>query len=366
MTKIKEIISVLEAWAPINYQEDYDNAGLIVGNKEAEITNILISLDVTEAVIAEAIAKNVNLIVAHHPIIFKGLKKLNGKNYVERTVIMAIKNDIAIYAIHTNLDHVTGGVNWKIGEKLGLNNLSILKPKSNILTKLVVFTPKEFQEKVSNALFEAGAGKIDNYEDCGFVSEGIGSFKPILGASPFLGKLNTIEKVEECKIEVILPSHLKTNVLSTLRATHPYEEVAYYFTNLENENQNVGAGAIGELEQEMEQNEFLQHLKNAMNLELIKYTPLLNKKVKKVAVCGGAGSFLLPDALAANADAFVTADYKYHEFFDGEGNILIADIGHYESEVFTKELIHFQLSKKFTNFAVLLSDTNTNPVKYYF
>jgi dinuclear metal center YbgI/SA1388 family protein len=366
MTKIKEIINVLEAWAPLKYQEDYDNAGLIVGNNEVEITNILITLDVTEEVVAEAITKNANLILAHHPIIFKGLKKLNGKNYIERTVIAAIKNDIAIYACHTNLDNVSSGVNRKIGEKIGLKNIKILKPKSNTLRKLVVFVPADYHEKVLEALFEAGAGKIGNYENCSFVTEGIGSFKPIFNAKPFIGKLNTLEKVAENKIEVIFPFNLQQNIIETLKLVHPYEEIAYYLTSLENENQEVGAGAIGELENEMTQVAFLKHLKDTMNLELIKYTPIANKKIKYVAVCGGVGSFLLHDALAAKADAFVTADYKYHEYFDSEGEIMIADIGHYESEVFTKELIHFQLSKKFTNFAVLLSEVNTNPVKYYF
>ncbi len=365
MTKIKEITAFMEALAPSQYQEDYDNAGLIVGDSAKEVKAILISLDVTEAVVNEAIARDANLIIAHHPIIFKGLKRLNGKNYVERTVQLAIKNDIAIYASHTNLDHVVGGVNWKIGEKLGLKNLKILSPKPNTLLKLVTYAPTNSIEMVLDSLYNAGAGKIGNYENCSFSSIGIGAFTPKNGAKPVIGQINIDEKVDETRIEVVLPIHLQNNVLEALFTAHPYEEVSYYLIKLENFNQEIGAGAIGILENEMTEAEFLTHLKQTMNLNMIKYTPFQKNKIKKVAVCGGAGSFLLKNAIASHADAFVTSDYKYHEFFDAEGKLLIADIGHYESEVFTKDLIHFQLSNKFSNFATLLSEIDTNPVKYY-
>ncbi len=365
MTKINEVMALMETWAPNIYQEDYDNAGLIVGNANTEISKILVTLDVTETVVNEAINAGANLIVAHHPIIFKGLKKLNGKNYVEKTVQLAIKNDVAIYASHTNLDHVVGGVNWKIGEKLGLNNLQILSPKTSTLLKLTVYVPVNNAEIILNALHEAGAGQIGNYENCSFSGQGIGRFTPKNNAEPTIGKIDKPEKVNEIKIEVILPIHLQFMVLEAMFKAHPYEEVAYFLTKIENQNQMIGAGAIGELNTEMDESEFLNHLKKAMNLQTIKYTSILNKKIKIVAICGGAGSFLLKDAKAKNADAFVTADYKYHEYFDAEGQILIADIGHYESEVYTKELIHFKISNKFSNFATLLSATNTNPVKYF-
>jgi dinuclear metal center YbgI/SA1388 family protein len=365
MTKIKDVTDYLEAWAPSDFQEDYDNSGLIVGNAEWDISGVLLSLDVTEDVVNEAITKGVNLIIAHHPIVFKGLKRLNGKNYVEKTVILAIKNDIAIYAIHTNLDHIVGGVNWKIAEKLGLQNLKILSPKNETLLKLTTYVPTIEKDSVLKALFDAGAGNIGNYENCSFTSSGTGAFKPMEGATPTIGSVNILENVEETKIEVILPKYLQNEVLNSLFKAHPYEEVSYFLTKLENENQMVGAGAVGNLPFEMNESEFLSHLKKSMNLEVIKYTPIGEKRIKKVAICGGAGSFLLKNALGQNADAFVTADYKYHEFFDAEGKILIADIGHYESEVFTKELIQFYLSKKFSNFATLLSETHTNPVKYY-
>ncbi len=365
MTKIKEIINFIENWAPLSYQEDYDNAGLIVGNGNDEVIAIMISLDVTEAVVNEAITKGVNLIIAHHPIVFKGIKKLNGKNYVERTVILAIKNNISIYACHTNLDHIIGGVNWKIAEKLQLNNLKILCPKQNTLQKLVAFVPEKDKQNVLNALFDAGAGNIGNYSNCSFESKGIGTFLPKEGANPTIGRIDIMEKVNEARLEVIFNEHQQNQIMGALKKSHPYEEVAYYITQLENVNQEVGAGAIGNLETEMDSDDFLAHVKKCMAADVIKFTPISNKKIKKVALCGGAGSFLLKDAIAQNADAFVTSDFKYHEFFDAENKILVADIGHYESEVFTKELIHFKLSNKFTNFASLLSETNTNPVKYY-
>lgn len=365
MTKIREVSDYLESWAPIDLQEEYDNAGLIVGNKNWEITGILISLDLTEDVVNEAITKGANLIISHHPIVFKGLKRINGNNYVEKTVILAIKNDISIYASHTNLDNIVGGVNWKIAEKLNLSNLEILRPKANTLLKLTAFVPEKDKDLVLNALFEAGAGNIGNYSNCSFTSYGRGAFEPKVGAKPAIGKIDVKEEVNETKIEVILPFHLEKTVLKALFEVHQYEEVSYYLTKLENVNNSVGSGAIGDLPFEMDESQFLGCLKKEMNLELIKYTAIGTKKIKKVAVCGGAGSFLLKDAINLNADAFVSADYKYHEYFDAEGKILIADIGHYESEVFTKELIQFHISKKFSNFATLLSEMNTNPVKYY-
>ena len=362
---IKELTDYLEKIAPLNYQEDYDNCGLIVGDANTEITNVLVSLDVTLEVIEEAIAKKCNMIIAHHPLIFRGLKKLNGKNYIEKSVIKAIKNDIAIYAIHTNLDNITNGVNFKIAEKLNLQNVSILKPKSDTLMKLTVFCPLENTPKLQNALYAAGAGEIGNYSSCSFKSAGIGSFKPNSAAVPVIGQNNKYEEVEENRLEVVFPSFLKGKILEAMRKNHMYEEVAYYLHKIENHNQDVGSGAVGSLPEAMNPNEFLAYLKEAMNLKVIRFTETKAEKIKKVAVCGGVGSFLLSDAKYAGADAFVTADYKYHEFFDGENQIMIADIGHFESEVYTKDLIVEIISKKFTNFASYLSEIDTNPIKYY-
>jgi dinuclear metal center YbgI/SA1388 family protein len=363
--KIKELTNILEKIAPPQYQEVYDNAGLIVGNPTTDITGVLVCLDSTEAVILEAIERGCNVVVAHHPIVFKGLKKLNGKNYVERTVLLAIKNDIAIYAIHTNLDNMLhNGVNTKIAEKLGLTNLKILAPKRQILMKLTTFAPILESQNVLNALYAAGAGNVGNYKNCSFRTEGVGTFKPTGAANPHIGTLDKAEEVVEHRLEVIFPTHLERAVLTALRGVHPYEEVAYYMQPLENENQEVGAGIVGELAEAMTEMNFLHFLKTQMHAGVVRFTHPLSKNVKKVAVCGGAGSFLLPNAIGAGADVFVTADYKYHEFFDADGRILIADIGHFESEQYTIELLIEILRKEKPDLEIFSTLTLTNPINY--
>uniref|UniRef100_UPI00404B0CF4 Nif3-like dinuclear metal center hexameric protein n=1 Tax=Fulvivirga sp. TaxID=1931237 RepID=UPI00404B0CF4 len=364
MTRIKDIIQHLESIAPLAYQESYDNSGLLTGNAKDEVTTILISLDVTEQVVEEAIELGANLIVAHHPIIFKGLKSLTGKNYVERTVIKAIKNDIAIYAIHTNLDNVHNGVNKKICDKLGLVNTKILAPKSAVLSKLVTFIPVNAVDKVKDAMFNAGSGGIGNYSECSFTVVGDGEFKPDEGSNPTIGRTGMREKVAEARVEIVLPSYLANAVINSLKNAHPYEEVAYYLSSLDNKNQQVGSGMIGELNTPLSGLDFMHYLKDKMALNVVKHTQILDKKIKKVAVCGGSGSFLLPAAKSKGADIFITSDYKYHEFFDADGDIIITDIGHYESEVYTKDLIYDILSEKFSKFALNLSKTVTNPISY--
>lgn len=364
MPNIKEITQHLEKLAPLYYQESYDNAGLITGNVEWEVKGVLISLDATEAVVEEAISQTCNLIIAHHPIVFKGLKKLTGASYVERTVLKAIKNDIAIYAIHTNLDNVTGGVNYKIAEILGLQKVRILSPKKGLLQKLVTFVPVQSTSQVLNALYEAGAGNIGNYTGCSFRTAGTGTFTPNAEANPHIGTQRMPEEVQEERIEVIMPLYLSGKVIDALRKAHPYEEVAYYLTSLENTYQDVGPGVVGELLQPMEEKAFLSYLKAQMQLNSVRHTALQNKLIQRVALCGGAGIFLLPDAVKQGADVFITADVKYHEFFDADNKLVLADIGHYESEVFTKELIYTYLSQKFTNIALILSKTITNPIFY--
>lgn len=362
--KIKDVTSHLEKLAPLSYQESYDNAGLITGQPNWTVTGILVTLDCTEAVVEEAIEKKCNLIVAHHPIIFKGLKKLTGKNYVERTIIKAIKNDIGIYAIHTNLDNVLAGVNRKIAEKIGLKDLKILSPQTGGLRKMVTFIPTPSVDKVMNAVHEAGGGNIGNYKNCSFRILGTGTFQPTAEANPHIGQAGKLEKVEEVRVEVIFPSYIESDMVEALRNSHPYEEVAYYINPLENNNQEVGSGMIGELETAMEPMAFLMHLKTSMNTPCIRHTAILPKKVKKIALCGGAGSFLLPSAKVKGADVYISADFKYHEFFDADGEILIADIGHYESEQFTKDLLKEVLEEKFANFAVYFSKSVTNPISY--
>ncbi|MEX2591888.1 MAG: Nif3-like dinuclear metal center hexameric protein [Anditalea sp.] len=361
---IRDLVSYLETIAPPAYQEAYDNAQLIVGNLEDEVKGIICSLDVTEEVVQEAIENNCNLIVAHHPIIFRGLKSLTGKNHVERTVIKAIRHDVAIYAIHTNLDNIQNGVNKKISDKIGLIHTRILAPKASSLMKLVTFIPIDSADNVLQALYKAGAGKIGNYSSCSFQVAGTGTFLPSADSRPTIGEREKLEYVAEKRVEVMFPTYLKHTVVSQLKKAHPYEEVAYYLQNLENENQEIGAGMVGELENPMGEADFLHYLKEKMNLKVVKYTALRKKEIKKVAVCGGAGIFLLPAAKRAGADIFITSDIKYHEFFDAENQLIIADIGHYESEIYTKELLMELLSQKFSNIALYLTKIVTNPITY--
>ncbi|MCU0357001.1 MAG: Nif3-like dinuclear metal center hexameric protein [Cyclobacteriaceae bacterium] len=362
--KVADVTRYLETIAPRAYQESYDNAGLLTGQPDWDVTGILVTLDCLETVVEEAVAKNCNLIVAHHPIVFKGLKKLTGSNYVERTVIKAIQHNIAIYATHTNLDHVHRGVNRKIGEKLGLKNLRILSPRPGTLSKLVTFIPEADADRVMQALHEAGAGQIGNYKNCSFRLRGTGTFMPNEEANPHIGQALQQEYVDEVRAEVIFPTHLQDNILRTLRKSHPYEEVAYYINPVANDNQEVGAGMVGELEEPLDSVAFLRKVKQDMGLSVIRHTAPISKPVSRVAVCGGAGIFLLQDAIRAGAQAFITADVKYHEFFDADNRILLADIGHYESEVFTKDLLVTLLNEKFPTFAVNFSGTITNPVRY--
>ena len=363
--KIKEITNYLEGLAPLSSQESYDNCGLIVGDANNEVNGALISLDCIESTVDEAIRLGVNLIVAHHPIVFKGLKKINGKNYIERTVLKAIKNDVAIYAIHTNLDNYNWGVNREIGERLNLKNLRILAPKKGVLTKLVCFVPTGDVDAVAEAMFAAGAGQIGNYSECSFKSEGTGSFKPMDGANPAEGKIGELSQESEFRLEVLVSNHLLGKVVSEMKAAHPYEEVAYEMYSILNENQTEGSGMIGELESPVDELEFLAFVKKAFGCGVIRHTSLRGKKIERVAFCGGAGSFLLNQAKRAGADIYITGDFKYHEFFDAEDQLVIADIGHFESEQFTSNRLAAILTKKFPKFAVHLTEVNTNPINYF-
>ena len=362
---IAEIITPLEKFAPTFYQESYDNCGLLTGSSNWICNGVLCTLDATEAVVLEAKEKGCNLIVAHHPIIFSGLKKIIGKNYVEQTIITAIKNDIAIYAIHTNLDNVLAGVNNKIADKLNLINRKILAPKQNLLSKLIVFAPENAVEKVKAAIFSAGGGDIANYSECSFSTQGIGTFKGNENSNPIIGEPLIRSVINEIKIEIILPNYLQHYVVSKMIEAHPYEEVAYDIVPLNNTYQTVGSGIIGEVELEISELEFMNLLKKQFNLQVIKHTTLLNKSIKKIALCGGAGSFLIKNAIAEKADIYITSDIKYHEFFDAENKIIVADIGHWESEQFTVELLEEVVKAKFPTFAVLKSGVKTNPIEYF-
>lgn len=362
--KLKQITEFLETVAPLNYQESYDNSGLLIGDSGVTIKGILISLDCTEAVIAEAVKKKCNLIICHHPLIFGEIKKITGSNYVERCIALAIKKDIAIYAIHTNLDNVKHGVNAEICKRLGLINCQVLVPKENSIRKIAVFCPEKESGKVRNALFKAGAGQIGNYSECSFNSQGTGTFKGGEGTSPYVGNHLKQNQESEVKIECVYPKVKQDEIIQALLKHHPYEEVAYDISPIKNVNEAVGSGMLGELNKEVAPIAFLKQLKRLMKTDCIRYTSLGPEKVKKVAVCGGSGSFLLDAAIQQGADLLVTADFKYHQFFDADGRIIIADIGHYESEQFTKDLLVGIIKKKFPKFAVRLSEINTNPIKY--
>jgi dinuclear metal center YbgI/SA1388 family protein len=362
--KLQTIINQLEQWAPLSLQESYDNSGLLIGNREMEITGVLVTLDVTEFVLKEALEKTCNLIIAHHPVIFKGLKSITGGNAVEKVVVRAIKKDLAIYAIHTNLDNIQNGVNGILSEKLGLSGTRILAPKKEMLRKLVTFCPTSHADAVREALFSAGAGRIGNYDSCSFNAEGQGTFRGLENTNPYVGEKGKLHFEPEIKIETIYPVYLEKNVIRAMNDAHPYEEVAYDIYSLGNVFNQTGAGMVGELEKPMEEKPFLEFVKSVTGTPCIRHSGFMEKKIKKVAICGGAGSFLIHDAIRAEADIFLTGDIKYHDFFEGNSKMMIADIGHFESEQFAKDLISSLLIKKFSNFAVLISETNTNSVNY--
>ncbi len=362
---IKDITQALENLAPLAYAEDFDNVGLLTGSPDWEAKGVLVTLDTLEEVVDEAIEKDCNLIVSFHPIIFSGLKKLTGSNYVERAVVKAIRNDIAIYAIHTALDNHFRGVNDMICEQLGLKNRKVLVPQAGTIKKLITFVPKADAEKVRNALFEAGAGSIGNYDNCSFNLNGNGSFRGNEDSDPVVGKKGELHFEEETQIGITFPKHLKNAVLKALFEAHPYEEVAYEVTSLENINQHIGIGMTGELEEEVSEKAFLKRVKDIFGPGCIRHSKLLGKNIKKVAVLGGSGSFAIETAKREAADIFLTADLKYHDFYKAEEKLVLADIGHYESEQYTKNLLHSYLKKKFANFAVVLSNTDTNPIKYF-
>jgi dinuclear metal center YbgI/SA1388 family protein len=364
MITIKEITNSIEELAPLAYAESFDNIGLLVGNYNTEVTGVLVTLDTLENIVDEAIEKKCNLIVSFHPIIFAGLKKINGNTYVEKVIIKAIKNDIAIYAMHTALDNSFNGVNSKICDILGLKNKEILIPQKNTIKKLLTYVPVENAKRLRKAMFAKGAGKIGNYDSCSFNVEGFGTYRGGKDSNPTIGERGVLHSEKEIIIGVIFEKHLEGAILKALFDNHPYEEVAYEVTTIENKHQQIGMGMIAEFEEEMDEKAFLHFVKKTLNTACIRHSKLMEKKIKKVAVLGGSGSFAIENAKKAGADAFISADFKYHEFYKAENQILITDVGHYESEQFTKNLLVDYLTEKFTNFAIVLSDNITNPIYY--
>ena len=362
--KIKEIVSALERFAPLPLQDGFDNAGLQIGLTDAEATGALLCLDVTEAVLDEAIASGCNLIISHHPLIFKGYKSITGKDYVERCILKAIKNDIVIYSAHTNLDNAPGGVNFKIAEKIGLKNVRILDPKESSLIKLVTFVPSAQAEEVRNALFTAGCGCIGNYDSCSYNTEGEGTFRAQEGSHPFCGTVGELHHETEVRIETILPEYKTGEVIRALLSKHPYEEPAYDLYPLHNSWAQVGSGIVGELEEPESELEFLKRIKKIFEVGCLKHNKLTGRLIQKVSLCGGAGAFLIPQAVRSGADVFITGEIKYHDYFGRETDILLAEIGHYESEQYTKEIFYSIIRDLFPNFALQFSKVNTNPIKY--
>ncbi len=363
--KLKEIVNAFHELAPFNLQESYDNSGIQYGEPDKDVKRGLVCIDVTEEIVEEAISKKCDLIISHHPLIFNGIKKLTGKHYTERALINAIKNDVAIVSVHTNLDSVVQGVNEILARKIGIENPDILDKREGLLKKLVVFCPSDHADQVRDAIFLAGAGQIGDYDCCSFNLQGKGSFRGGEDTNPFVGNKGEVHLEEEVRIETILPGWLQKDVVKAMIKAHPYEEVAYDVYPLENTYEKVGMGMIGKLKAPMNENDFLNMLKEELGVPFIRHNDFLGKEILTVAVCGGSGSFLREKAMNALADAFVTADVKYHDFFDVKGQMLLADVGHYESEQFTKEILYEIVTKKFTNFALLISDQSTNPVRYF-
>ena len=363
--KLKEILSTLESFAPRSFQEGYDNSGLIVGSEDDIVKKVLFCLDSTEEVVDEAISIGANLIVAHHPIVFSGLKSLTGKNYIERTILKAIKNAVAIYAIHTNLDNVSNGVNKELADRIGLESTHILSPKNGLMKKLVFFCPIKNVEEVRTAIFKAGAGHIGEYDCCAFQLEGEGSFRASEAANPHVGEKGKVHFETEMRIETVVPNHIEKRVVQAMIAAHPYEEVAYDLYDLAMPWSSVGSGLWGQLSKPMNAEDFLTLLKEKLNVSCIRHTALVKNQIETVALCGGSGSFLLNAAKSVKADVFVTADFKYHQFFDAENDIIIADVGHYESEQFTPNLLSRFLKEKHSDLNCVITEVNTNPVKYF-
>jgi dinuclear metal center YbgI/SA1388 family protein len=362
---IADIINFLETLAPLHLQEEYDNSGLVCGNSSAVALGAIVSLDLTEEVVDEAMGHGFNLIIVHHPPIFKGLKKIDYKDPVTSMILRCISHDIAIYAIHTNLDNVIWGVNGEIAARMGLNNLQVLSPKAGTHKQLTTYVPASHAEEVKNAIFEAGAGTVGSYAECSFSSTGEGSFKALEGANPFIGEKGLRHLEKEQKLEFIFPVHLQSQVLMALKAAHPYETVAYNIIPLDNQFQELGAGAIGTLPDPVAEKDVLTMLKSIFKTGCIRHSPFTGKSIKTIALCGGSGKSLIYNALGLKADLYFTGDLGYHDFFLPAGRMLLADIGHFESEQYTSDLLERVIKEKFPTFAVLKTGRYTNPVNYF-
>jgi dinuclear metal center YbgI/SA1388 family protein len=365
MPLIRDIINVLETAAPLHLQESYDNAGLSCGNPYLECSGALVALDLTMEVIHEAILHNKNLIITHHPPIFKGIKQLVYGDAVSDLLIACIKNDICVYASHTNLDNVLQGVNGEIAARLNLQKTRVLQPLSGTHRQLVAFVPEKNEESIKSALFEAGAGTVGLYDECSFSTAGTGTFRPLKGSNPFTGKLNTRSNEQEVRLEFIYPVHLENRILEALHMAHPYETVAYSVYPLANKFGELGAGIIGELDEPVTVQHFFEQVKNKFHTGIIRHSEIFKPTISRIAICGGSGKSLIINALKNNADLFLTSDLGYHDFFLAGKQMILADMGHFESEQFTSDLILRLINEKIPTFAVQKAASKTNPVNYF-
>lgn len=363
-TKISDIIACIEQMAPLAYQESWDNSGVQVGDVNQDVKAVLLCVDITEATLDEAIERGANLIISHHPLIFKGIKKLTGRNYIERVIIKAIQHNIVLYSAHTNMDKCLGGVNFRIAQKLGLKNIRVLAPEANYLYKIVTYVPQSHIEKVRQAMWSAGAGTIGAYDCCSYASEGNGTFRAQEGCNPFIGEINELHTEPELRLEMVVPKDRSGRVLAAIHLAHPYEEPAIDILPLANNYNQLGLGCVGELENPITETEMLHYIKDKLNIQYIRHTQTSDKLVHRVALCGGSGAEFIPNAIREKAGIYITADIKYHDFFNAENQIVIADIGHFESEQCIKEVFYEQLSKNFINFAILMAECDKSPVKY--
>ena len=363
-TKISDIIACIEQMAPLAYQESWDNSGVQVGDVNQEVKAVLLCIDITEATLNEAIERGANLVISHHPLIFKGIKKLTGRNYIERVIIKAIQHDIVLYSAHTNMDKCVGGVNSRIAQKLGLKNIRVLAPEANYLYKIVTYVPQSHIEKVKQAMWSAGAGTIGAYDCCSYASEGNGTFRAHDGCNPFIGEINELHTEPELRLEMVVPKDKSGRVVAAIHLAHPYEEPVIDILPLANDYSQLGLGCVGELENPITETEMLHYIKDKLNIQYIRHTQTSNKLISRVALCGGSGAEFIPNAIREKAGIYITADVKYHDFFNTENQIVIADIGHFESEQCIKEVFYEQLSKNFINFAILMAECDKSPVKY--
>ncbi|MCH5319750.1 MAG: Nif3-like dinuclear metal center hexameric protein [Paramuribaculum sp.] len=365
MTTIRDIISLIEDFAPSALQESYDNCGLQVGDATLECTGALLCVDARPEIVEEAKRKGLNLIICHHPLFFKGLKRIIGNTQVEKTAWAAIKHDIAIYASHTSLDNARGGVSFSMAEALGLNNIRFLSPQDDKILKLSVWIPRAHALDLRDQLFMAGCGQLGNYDNCSFSVEGTGTFRPLEGSCPADGTINALHSGEEVRLELLLPRWIKSKVEETILLNHPYEEPAYEFSSVTIGTKSSGLGAVGELSSPITAVSLIERIKSTFNSPVVRCNRFdIHTPVRKVALCGGSGSSFIENAIREKAQVYITSDTGYHAFVDYADKILIADIGHFESENCAKNIFYGIIKEKFPNFAVEYSKTESNPIIY--